>query len=824
MEATLDVQNIAFCTLDIEGSRVPPTMNFVDSIFIQDGFGSPIPVLQLYLNDRNGTLSEDMNLQDGTLVTVKMGKTRDKVKTRKFRVFSFAKQTTAAGPKLVVTCIIDAPKWTAGVFTESVRGTSSAVIGQMASRAGLKYDGPSATDDAMTWLNVNKTRTAFTEDVAMRGYGSGQTCMTRLLTMDYEVKYKDLFDILKQEPKWSLLQNTAEGAAKATPIIIRETQDASTAGFATHMMNYGQKQYEHSLNDSGQLNTLSADAPLLGAALPINEDVRGQVSDRGAKVNYTGFDTGTEPRPASNLHQNYEKAMYQNMRYLGLFSERIKVLTDEYTESSTFDCVEYQHGDQDNHEFKQSKALGGKWLMGGRTLWIKAGHKYSEVYFLYRPAVMETGRGSAAGKPKTGSQQNAKANEGPINIAEEQGAVAETNVTPPAAPVQNPQAAVPAATGAKNTLTALKEHAAVNPLIPSTPISPSGVPSNVLASQDKLRSSVSQFAQSQGPLRDQLVTNQGIGTLEGFKTLKKYGANVVKVVANGHTDPRYLAQEIDRMRRDSSYAKNAAINRVTNVGTDITGVRLHNIVSAASGNRVNAQGIVGDVLNGGLWADDLRAAGISPSSINVPLPIELEIIENPLLKAGGTFLHNATGLGFDGRNILINPYATAHNIARWSTETDPSRLLVEQGARAYINTFGHVSPTEAATTMADVGKLAAEVALMYSRNEVLVDSALTDNQKRDLAQDILFTFGDPTIVPVVDSVDRIVDYGQYHDVTTSKDLVTWADYYSMGAKLANSVDKWDFPFNFPGEEITAGATTNGNATQFDESTQKWMQS
>ena len=836
MEATLDVQNIAYATLDIEGSRVPPTMNFVDSIMLQEGFAIAIPVLQLILNDQRGTLSADMNIQDGTLVTIKLAKTRENVKTRKFRIWGFRKETTAAGPKLIVTCILDVPKWSAGVFTESIRGSSSAVIQQLASRAGLQFDGPSGTDDVMTWLNVNKTRSAFCEDVAMRGYASGQSCMYRLLNLDAEVRYKDLFDVLKNEPKWSFLQNTPEGSAKATPVVIRETQDASTSGFATHMMNYGQKQYEHSLNVAGQLSTLTLDAPLFGAALPVNEDVRGQIADRGAKVNYTGFDTGTEPAPASNLHMYYEKAFYQNFRYLGLLSERINLLSDEYTEVKTFDCCEYQHSDQDNHEFKPSKALGGKWLIGGKTMWIKAGHKYSEIYYLYRPAVMETGASSAAGNPKSGSEQNAKANNGPIDIAGAQAdagpSPAEAAAVPASSTVSNTAAsankAVPAATGATNTLNALKSYGASNPLVPTTPMGANGLTTPQLAQQDSLRNAVSQFKSTSGPLRDQLVTSgtgtSALGSLTGYKALVKYPADIIKVLANGQTDPRYIAREIDRARNDSSYLKNSAIQRLTRAGSDITGVRLHNIVSAASGNRVNTQGIIGDVVGGGFWGKDLREAGITPSQIKLPIPDVLSEINDVTGKLGGTFLRNATGIGLTTDNVLINPYQTARNIEKWSKETNPERLLVEQGARAYISTFGHVSPSEAATTMTDVGKLAAEVALMYSRNEIIADGHLTDNQQRSLLKDTLFTFGDPSIVPVVDSVDRIVKYGEYHDVTSSKQFVTWADYYSMGAKLGNAVEKWDFPFTFPGETITAGEVTNGNATTFDEDTKRWMTS
>lgn len=827
-EAVLDVQDIAYCTLDIEGSRIPPTMNFVDSIFVQDGFGIATPVLQLWLNDQRGTLSADMNIQDGTLVTLKLAKTREQPKTRKFRIFGFRKQTTAAGPKLVVTCILDTPKWSAGVFTEGFKGTSADAIKQVASRAGLKYDGPKSTDDSMTWLNVNKTRAAFTEDVAMRGFASGQSCMARLLTMDLEVRYKDLFDVLKDTPKFTFLQNTQASNAKGKPIVVRETQDASISGIGTHAFNYGQMQYQHSLDDNGQGSTTALDAPLLGAALPINGDVRGQISERGARVNYTGWDTGTYPKAASNLHHKYEPALYQNTRYLALFSERIALLSDEFTEAQTLDCVEYLHADQDNHEFKQSQTLSGKWLLGGKTLWIKAGHKYSEIFYLYRAAINESGASNPVGTQKNGSQQNAKANNGPIDLvaADQAASGATTTAAPPTNPitVSNPKTEVPAIQAAHNTLTALKEHAAVNPLIPSVSSATFGSTTPVLASEDKLRNAVTQYARTSGPLRQQLVTNQGIDSLLGYKTLKKVGEQMINIITNGAQDPVSIARNIERLKANPNYLKSSAITRLTNAGSAITGVRMNNIVSAAQGRNVSEAAIVGDVIRGGIWADDLRQAGISPTSVKVPLPVELEILENPAAKFGTNFLYSATGLKLTGDNVMIQPYQTARNIERWASETDPSRLLVDQGARSYMSTFGTISPREATTSIADIGKLAAEVAQMYNKNEVLADSGLTDSQYRRLGKDVAFTFGDPTITPVVNSVDKIVQYGQYHDVTTKPTLVTWAQYYSMGSQLESAAEKWKFPFQFPTGEIKPKSVTNGFASTFDESTQKWMNS
>lgn len=818
MEAVLDVDNIAYCTINIEGSRVPPSANMVDSIYIQDGgFGSPIPVLQLILNDQHGSLDEDLNLQDGTLITIKLAKQRDSVKTRKFRVFHFNKQTTSSGPKMVVTCLFDAPKWNTGVYTESYRGNSDSVMSQIAAAAGLDYDGASGTDDVQTWLNINKTRTAFSEDIAMRGYVGPQSCMYRVLTVDKVVKYKDVFKALGEAPKWSLHMNTDEATAEATPIVIRETQNASSSGIFTHMMNYGQYQYEHSLDVAGQQNTTGLDAPVFGSALPINADVRSEIAARGARVSYTGWDTGTEPKPASNLHTYYEKAMYQNMRYLGLMSERVKVLTDEYTETEVFDCVTYKHAEQDGSEFKEKKGLGGKWIIGGRTIWIKAGHKYCEVFFLYRPTLNETGSSPAAGEEQSQGQQNAKANSGDIDLVAQQAANEPEPAVTEAAP-EAAQSTKPATVHATEMLTAMGDFADGNSLT-SPAITGTTVNGSQLGKEQALRDAVQKTSSAGGPIAS-LVNSGKPDSLEGYATMKKYESATVEAIARR----QMIEDTVDfvvRAHEDPAYLKSTAIHRVTDKVEDITGIRMHNIVSAAQGNNVSPTAIIGDVINGGLWADDLRTAGIEPDQVTIPLPFELPINEN-VAKFGGTFLYSATGIGLSPNQILIKPYEVADNIERWSRETSPENILIEQGYRAYTDTFGDVSPSEAGIQLENLGALAAKTALLYSRDELVVDEGLSSQAVRELGRDIAFTFGDPSIVPVVNAVERVVDYGDYSDIQTAMHPSTWADYHSMGIELGQAVSEWDFPFEFPGQSTEIGEVTGSNTGQASEEMSKWL--
>jgi hypothetical protein len=798
MEAILDVQGLAYCTLEIEGSSIPPTMNFIDTIFIQDGFSISVPVLQLILNDSKGTLSGEMNIQDGTLITIKLGKERESAKSRKFRVFSYRKETTAAGPHLVVNAIYDCPKWIAGVFTESFEGTSSDIMGQLVGKAGLQYSGPESTDDKMIWLNVNKTRSAFAEDVAIRGYASDESCMYRILTMDGEVRYKDLFAVLKEQPKFSFLQNVPTDAAEGEPVIVRETQDASVSGFPTHLMNYGKKQYEHSLNEDGQQSTEEAEAPVIGAALPINDDVKGQVSERGARVTYTGWDTGTEPKPASNLHEYYEQAFYQNFRFYGLFSERLVLLSDMYTDAVTFDCVDYKHADQEGQEFVYSKTLAGKWLLGGKTLWIKAGHKYSEMFYLYRAAVMEKGKGSPVGDSSSSpGQPNAAANQGNFNLASNfqsspnaaggvganapQSGNAASSVPNTASSASN----IPGANAARNLLSALSSFGSNSPKIPTKATTSSSITPQQLTDQQLVRESTVAIASTQPPMNT-MVHVPEVGDLQDYKVIRRYEPEDVEYVANSAPTA------------ESKVVRSTGLQRISSSGTELKNP-IRNIVATP------LEGIVGDVASGGLWAQHLIENNIQPDDVIT----DLDTVVN--YRPSALFVQTVDVNSYTRGDVTMSPSQTARNIKDWATTTTPENLLTEQGARTYIDTFGYATPDEVRTLLTELIRLSEEVLSLFAESDALIDNGM------DIVESTL-TFGASDVSPVVDSVLDVVMQSPVVEISTVRDLVTWAHYFNLGF----DGNKWTFPFTFPSEVKSSTQATADLRTAIPTTFNDWI--
>ena len=402
-QATLNIEGMAFCSLDVAGSPMPPSGNMIENIWIMEGFGMGLPAMKMSLRDENETLSRDLNLKNGTLISLRMGKSAESAPEYKFRVFGWTRPRNANGKVLHVICVYDAPKFGAGSCAESFEGTSANVMQQMAERSSLMFEGPAKpTVDTQIWLNLNTTRIGFSEDVAMRGYVDDTSCMARVVRMDGTLVYKDLMAMLKETPKNTLVHNKDGAGSSGAKVDVRTAKDTSVSGLFTHFVNYGHKLFGHSFageNGSYAIETMDVSAPAAG--VPINPDVLAQLKERGARVSYSGLDPGTGPEDGYNIHEHYERAYYQNVRLLSMFSERVVALTDSVTNIKTFESIEFQQGSGAKGDATPApNDITGRYIVGGKTIMLKNGKKYAETIYLYRPFISEAGNAGGTTQPK----------------------------------------------------------------------------------------------------------------------------------------------------------------------------------------------------------------------------------------------------------------------------------------------------------------------------------------------------------------------------------------------------------------------------------------
>lgn len=380
-KAKLHIENRIYCELDIESTDIPPTNNLFDKIVLSEGLANPVPTLTLQLYDQSGHLSEDFALVDGSKISITLGRTEDaKTSARHFRVMSNQTGETSSGHILGVKCLYDCPSFSQGAYVESYKGSSSNVLQQVASKAGLKFEGTSTSDDQV-WINMGETRIGFTDLIAMHGYASASSCMARTVTSNGVLRYKNLFEELDKKEKVTFYQNRGP-SNNSTEFGVRETRNLSVSGITNSWINYGLVTHEHSL-DGKMKKHGSVKAPKFGQNLPINSDVKGSMEQ--SRIEYAGvFDSG-------NQHAKYHEAYYQNLRFLNLFSERYALIVEDWTDLSVMDPVRLEHVDIAQEDVKRTS---GKFLVIGKETMIKNGVRYAEMIIIARPYVNTKGKSS----------------------------------------------------------------------------------------------------------------------------------------------------------------------------------------------------------------------------------------------------------------------------------------------------------------------------------------------------------------------------------------------------------------------------------------------
>lgn len=381
--ATLHISEQVFMEIEIADTPMPPTPNFVHQVFVRDGFGVAVPTLELFLYDQKGTLTSDLALMEGKKIKITIAKnTGSKTLVRNFKVFGISALDSHTGHLLRVVCILDVPKYAAKTLSKAYKGSSNSAMQQIAAECGVQFDGHS-TSDNMTWLRVCQTLNSFSEDIALHGYAGNTSCMARVLTSDNVLRYKDLFFQAKQTGKATIAHNSNVQSVEGKLLLAREVQPKSEGGIMSYWMNYGYSQFEHDLSGKPTAS-LEATAPI-SQGIPINTKVKSVVGQ--ARMDYLGWDTGMAPTTASNVHQYYRKARYQNMRFYGLYSEAMSTLVEEYSELQPLDPVRLEYNIMQNSSFVSNHRFTGKYIVGNKTMAITNGARYYEILKLYRANV-----------------------------------------------------------------------------------------------------------------------------------------------------------------------------------------------------------------------------------------------------------------------------------------------------------------------------------------------------------------------------------------------------------------------------------------------------
>ena len=199
--------------------------------------------------------------------------------------------------------------------------------------------------------------------------------MGLVLTASNELIYRDMLASLSGEPK--KIFSTIDENSDIKAINIREFSPSSSSGFMNSWVNYGYTSIEDTL--VGETIAHSGISLKTDAGLPvINADVSSSM--QSTRKDYV-------PQDCGNCHPKYWSSYNNNIRMLGLFSQKVVFLVDTQTDLRPLDCIQLNLY---NGATGKSLSYSGKYIIGAKKRVIK-GTKYAELFEVYRPTVPKQG-------------------------------------------------------------------------------------------------------------------------------------------------------------------------------------------------------------------------------------------------------------------------------------------------------------------------------------------------------------------------------------------------------------------------------------------------
>jgi hypothetical protein len=346
-------------SLYIDNQEFPlDSLNILNYLHIGWWTRGLLPTVNLSVFDARHTL-DLVPLQDAIPLRITIKAYQGQTMTFNFRKFNHKKEFMGNGFSYIFDGYLDSPKYWSGTSLGGIQGTSNDALSQIASTCGLKYDGQS-TNDSQIWMPRNRTYGEFAESISRRGYASSTSYMELAVTSDGVMRYKDV-NSLPAPQTTIILGQFQQGALTAA-----DYQPNAQSGLNNKMTGYQNTRYAQSMTGPTLSSANSTLQFTPDSRSPLFNDAMQAGVQRGYQ-SYGGIDVG-------NTHENYETAVYQNMRYANLYSLDVAFLLNTPSALQPLDTFTFSVDQEVN---KTDVAYAGTYIVVGRAILVQ-GANYAE--------------------------------------------------------------------------------------------------------------------------------------------------------------------------------------------------------------------------------------------------------------------------------------------------------------------------------------------------------------------------------------------------------------------------------------------------------------
>lgn len=314
-----------------------------------------VPMIHLGIRDTTDFLVNNKLLFDNCLITIIIGDQSAQSTTYEFRLNSFTNPNSAVSDQrnIEIDGYLNLTKYWQSTAMKPFTGTSSALIGDIASICSLNYLGDK-TSDSQTWFPRNLPYHEWARTVSERGYKSETSCMQLGVDLSKTLVYKDVASTETAIVKISV------GQPKSGHLFAVDASPSSSPGAKNSLTGYSSILVEQDLLDPTYRTTSKIKLATRqgSSSLSMNSEVKLQAGL--GRVRFSPIDPG-------NVHTNYEKAFYQNRRLTNLFVNKLELVVKEPSGLKLLDLAII---DMDNKNRNLDK-LGGLYRLASRVVYFQ---------------------------------------------------------------------------------------------------------------------------------------------------------------------------------------------------------------------------------------------------------------------------------------------------------------------------------------------------------------------------------------------------------------------------------------------------------------------
>lgn len=358
----LDIKDKLYLDIQFDGrSLALDKLNLIDFLHMSCSTRLAVPMLHLRLKDVSQDSLSKKGLHSGSTITIllRTGYDTKPIEKYVFRLNSWRELRKEGAMLYELDGYLDLPiYWNSSSFKQFT-GTSTQTLEAISKACQLKGFKGDACNDSQVWTFDNVTWHEAARRISERGFNSETSCMQLAVELDGTLMYHNVAQMSAASSSFVFPGGSMDGYH---PVVSYSPR--SVTGSKNNQYGYRRTRIEQDLLNTKVwlIHDKVAFHKSEQGSLQVDNSVRNQLKQN--KVDFAPIDVG-------NVHETYERAVYQNRRVSALFNTGLDLLVPAPTTVKIFDTVSVLFNTTTGSTSANIKQYNGDYLVSSRVVCLQ---------------------------------------------------------------------------------------------------------------------------------------------------------------------------------------------------------------------------------------------------------------------------------------------------------------------------------------------------------------------------------------------------------------------------------------------------------------------